>query len=153
LELISFYKSLLSEKRGQIDRQIKRYLLGLRILAETKSKVEGLQEDLKVKMIEVEKKRDETDKLIDKVSSESATAEVEQKKANEEEEKTNIQKEAAEKLAAECKIALAKAEPALLKAGEAVNCLKKAHITEMKNLGAPPTGVVVTGRVVLGLFG
>ena len=44
LELISFYKTLLEDKKGQIDRQIKRYTLGLQILAETKSKVEGLQE-------------------------------------------------------------------------------------------------------------
>lgn len=51
LELISFYKTLLDDKKGQIDRQIKRYTLGLQILAETKSKVEGLQEELKVKMV------------------------------------------------------------------------------------------------------
>lgn len=44
LELISFYKTLLDQKRGQIDKQINRYQLGLQILAETKSKVEGLQE-------------------------------------------------------------------------------------------------------------
>lgn len=57
LELISFYKTLLDEKRGQIDRQIKRYLLGLQILAETKSKVEGLQEELTNKMVQVEAQR------------------------------------------------------------------------------------------------
>lgn len=44
LELISFYKTLLDQKRGQIDKQINRYQLGLQILAETKNKVEGLQE-------------------------------------------------------------------------------------------------------------
>ena len=57
LELISFYKTLLEEKRGQIDKQIKRYLLGLQILAETKSKVEGLQDELKDKMVQVEAQR------------------------------------------------------------------------------------------------
>jgi dynein heavy chain len=40
LELISFYKTLLDQKRGQIDKQINRYKLGLQILAETKTKVE-----------------------------------------------------------------------------------------------------------------
>jgi len=34
-----------------------------------------------------------------------------------------------------------------------VNCLKKPHITEMKNLGSPPAGVIVTARVVLPLLG
>ena len=58
LELISFYKTLLDDKRGQIERQIKRYTLGLQILADTKDKVEGLQEDLKIKMVEVKKQRE-----------------------------------------------------------------------------------------------
>ena len=84
LELISFYKSLLDEKRGFVEKQIKRYTLGLQILDETKSKVLGLQEELKVKMVEVEKQRAETNELIEKVQSESAYAEEEQAKANEE---------------------------------------------------------------------
>lgn len=32
LELISFYKALLDEKRGFVEKQIKRYTLGLQIL-------------------------------------------------------------------------------------------------------------------------
>ena len=44
LELISFYKALLDEKKGFVEKQIKRYTLGLQILDETKSKVLGLQE-------------------------------------------------------------------------------------------------------------
>ena len=99
LELISFYKTLLDDKKGQIDRQIKRYTLGLQILADTKDKVEGLQEDLKIKMVEVKKQREETDILIEEVQHESGIAEEEQAKANEEEIKTNEQKEGAEKLA------------------------------------------------------
>lgn len=75
LELISFYKTLLDDKRGSIQRQIKRYDLGLQILAETKNKVEGLQEQLKIKMVEVKKQREETDVLIEEVSTESAIAE------------------------------------------------------------------------------
>ena len=84
LELISFYKTLLDDKRGQIERQIKRYTLGLQILADTKDKVEGLQEDLKIKMVDVKKQREETDVLIEEVQHESGIAEEEQAKANEE---------------------------------------------------------------------
>lgn len=39
LELIDFYKKLLIEKRSSIQRSIKRYEMGLNILAETSSKV------------------------------------------------------------------------------------------------------------------
>ena len=49
--------------------------MGLQILAETKNKVEGLQEELTVKMVEVKKQREETDILIEEVSTESGIAE------------------------------------------------------------------------------
>lgn len=42
LELIEFYKKVLFDKRGQIDKQIKRYQQGLNILATTRDKVEDL---------------------------------------------------------------------------------------------------------------
>ena len=64
MELISFYKSLLDDKRGFVEKQIKRYTLGLQILDETKTKVQGLQEELKVKQVEVDKQRAETNELI-----------------------------------------------------------------------------------------
>ncbi len=43
--------------------------------------------------------------------------------------------------------------PALNRAKDAVNCLKKGHITEMKNLGQPPTMVRVTAKAVMTLMG
>ena len=54
-----------------------RYQKGLNILAETKDKVQGLQDMLKVKMIDVNKKREEAGVLIDKVGEESAMADEE----------------------------------------------------------------------------
>jgi dynein heavy chain len=51
--------------------------MGLNILAETQSKVQGLQEELKIKMVDVQKKRADTDILIDKVGRESQIAEEE----------------------------------------------------------------------------
>lgn len=57
-------------------------------------------------MVDVSKKREETDVLIEKVGQESAMAEDEQKIANEEEEKTNAASSAAEKLKSEADVAL-----------------------------------------------
>lgn len=48
--------------------------MGLNILAETQSKVAGLQDELKIKMVEVNKKKEETGLLIDKVAKESEIA-------------------------------------------------------------------------------
>ena len=55
-------------------------------------------------------------------------------------------------MAETCSVALAKAIPALKQAEEAVKCLKKNHIGEMKAFTTPPGGVVVTCRVVLALL-
>lgn len=63
--------------------------MGLNILAETQSKVAGLQDELKIKMVEVNKKKEETGLLIDKVAKESEIAQREQEIANVEEEETN----------------------------------------------------------------
>lgn len=45
--------------------------------------------------------------------------------------------------------ALNEAMPALKRAEEAIKGVNKNHITEMKNLGSPPVGVLLTGRVIL----
>jgi dynein heavy chain, axonemal len=49
----------------------------LQILAETQSKVEGLQQELKIKMVDVEQKKQETNALINTVEHESGIAKVE----------------------------------------------------------------------------
>lgn len=153
LELIAFYKSLLGNKRSNIQKQIRRLENGLLTLKETQEKVLGLQENLKVVMVQVEERRQATDVLIAEVSRESAKAQEEQEKANAEEAKTTELSQAANKLKAECDVALQKALPALRAAEGAVNCLKKEHITEMKNLANPPDGVVLVAKVLMILRG
>ena len=58
LELIEFYKKLLGEKRNKFNDNISRLETGLLTLKETKEKVEGLQDELKIKQVDVEKQRD-----------------------------------------------------------------------------------------------
>ena len=153
LELINFYKKVLADKRDNINQLISNYERGLKILAETKNKVEFLEQDLKIKMVEVQKRRQETDVLIKKVGDESLIAEGEQAKANEEEEKTNIATEAAEKLKNETEVALKEALPALEKAKNAVDCLDKKAITEMKSLSNPPSMVVIVAKATMVMLG
>jgi len=104
-------------------------------------------------MVDVSKKRADTDVLIDKVGRESAIAEDESKIANDEEIKTNKASNEAEELKARADIALKEALPALQRAKDAVDCLAKPHITEMKSLGSPPAGVLLTAQIVMILLG
>jgi dynein heavy chain len=122
-------------------------------LAETQSKVEGLQDELKIKMVEVGKRKAETNILIEKVGEESAVAEVEKTAADEEEDKTNVAAKEAGELKENAEKALASAIPALEKAKNAIDCMKKGHITEMKSLGTPPPMVIVTAKCILILLG
>lgn len=68
LELIAFYKQLLEKKRSKVEINIERLEKGLTIMEQVKAKVEGLKEDLKVKMVQVEEKKAATNVLIDEVN-------------------------------------------------------------------------------------
>jgi hypothetical protein len=104
-------------------------------------------------MVEVNKKKEETGLLIDKVAKESEIAQREQEIANVEEEETNKKAKEAKELEGSAVAALSEAEPALIMASEAVKCLNKNHITEMKALGSPPDAVKLVARVLLILMG
>jgi dynein heavy chain len=104
-------------------------------------------------MVEVEKKKGETNVLIQKVSEESGAAEIEKAGADEEEEKTNVAAKEAGDLKEQAEKSLANAIPALERAKNAIDCIKKGHITEMKSMGSPPAMVVVTAKVIMILLG
>ena len=64
LELISFYKSLLAERRQEMSNQIERLATGLQTLKNTNKDVTALKEDLKIKMVDVNKKKAECDVFL-----------------------------------------------------------------------------------------
>jgi dynein heavy chain len=64
LELIKFYKGLLTAKTSRINDSIDRLSQGLNIMTQTTSKVADLQKLLEVKMVEVEIEKEATGKLI-----------------------------------------------------------------------------------------
>ena len=67
---------------------------------------------------------------------------------NEEKKVAVIAKDVSEKQKS-CEDDLAKAEPALIAAQEALNTLNKNNLTELKSFGAPPAAVVnVTSAVM-----
>ena len=149
LELIDFFKVLLRQKVSLLERSIERLKQGLDILLQTQSKVENLKKDLDVKLIEVKEKQDETDKLIAKVTVAKAGADKEMEEAGKEEAITTQLTEAANKLKEEADRKLEEAKPAMLRAKEAVDCLKKENIQEMKSLGKPTQPIQDVAKAVL----
>jgi len=138
LELISFYMKMLIDKQSEVVENCDRLEKGLAIMEQVQSKVEGLKDDLKVTMVQVEEKKAATAILIDQVTKASAIAAEEKASANIEAEKTNELASAAAKLQAEADGELQEAMPAMEAAAEAVNCLDKNSIGELKGFGKPP---------------
>ncbi|XP_065549706.1 dynein axonemal heavy chain 17 [Lathamus discolor] len=150
LEQIKLYQNLLSKKRDELSAKIERLEKGLMKLQSTASQVEDLKATLAVQEEELKVKNENTDKLIhvvgvetEKVSKEKAIADAEELKVQ------AINKIVAEKQQA-CETDLAKAEPALTAAQEALNTLNKNNLTELKSFGSPPQAVVnVTAAVMV----
>merc|ERR1719482_2362723 len=138
LELIDFYLTLLKKLQSGCDANIDRLEKGLTIMEQVQDRVQGLKDDLAVKMVQVEEKKSSTDVLIAEVTVASEKAAEEEAAANIEAEKTNALASEAAAIKAEADGELAEAMPAMEAANEAVNCLNKGMISDLKALGKPP---------------
>ncbi|KAB1266021.1 Dynein heavy chain 17; axonemal [Camelus dromedarius] len=150
LEQIKLYQSLLAKKRMELVAKIERLENGLMKLQSTASQVDDLKAKLAVQEAELKQKNENADKLIHVVGVETEKVSKEKAIADEEEVKVEvINKNVTEKQKA-CEMDLAKAEPALLAAQEALDTLNKNNLTELKSFGSPPDAVVnVTAAVMI----
>merc|ERR1719377_305022 len=89
LELIDFYLNLLRKLQSSCDANIERLEKGLTIMELVQARVQGLKDDLAVKMVQVEEKKASTNVLIENVTVASEAAAVEAAAASVEAEKTN----------------------------------------------------------------
>ncbi|XP_035168476.1 LOW QUALITY PROTEIN: dynein heavy chain 17, axonemal [Oxyura jamaicensis] len=150
LEQIKLYQNLLSKKRSELIAKIERLENGLTKLQSTASQVDDLKAKLAIQEAELKQKNEDADKLINVVGVETDKVSKEKAIADEEELKVQaINTNVAEKQRA-CETDLAKAEPALIAAQEALNTLNKNNLTELKSFGSPPQAVVnVTAAVMI----
>uniref|UniRef100_A0A9L0RG33 Dynein axonemal heavy chain 17 n=1 Tax=Equus caballus TaxID=9796 RepID=A0A9L0RG33_HORSE len=150
LEQIKLYQNLLAKKRMELVAKIERLENGLMKLQSTASQVDDLKAKLAIQETELKQKNENADKLIHVVGVETEKVSKEKAIADEEEIKVEvINKNVTEKQKA-CETDLAKAEPALLAAQEALDTLNKNNLTELKSFGSPPDAVVnVTAAVMI----
>uniref|UniRef100_A0A8C2LLZ8 Dynein axonemal heavy chain 17 n=1 Tax=Cricetulus griseus TaxID=10029 RepID=A0A8C2LLZ8_CRIGR len=166
LEQIKLYQNLLAKKRMELVAKIERLENGLMKLQSTASQVDDLKAKLAIQEAELKQKNENADKLIQVVGVETEKVSKEKAIADEEEIKVEvINKNVTEKQKA-CETDLAKAEPALIAAQEALDTLNKVteeaerkkgarvakqnNLTELKSFGSPPDAVVnVTAAVMI----
>jgi len=149
LEQIKLYQNLVKRKSKELLQSMERLENGLTKLQSTASQVDDLKAKLAAQEVELQQKNEDADKLIQKVGVETEKVSKEKEFADNEEKKVAvIAKDVAEKQKS-CEDDLAKAEPALIAAQEALNTLNKNNLTELKSFGSPPAAVVnVTSAVM-----
>ncbi|CAM9397550.1 unnamed protein product, partial [Discosporangium mesarthrocarpum] len=149
LELIEFYKTLLKDKQGELGLNIRRLDTGLATLRKTNEDVQALRDDLKRKMKVVEAKKQGTECLLEEMGHQRSEAEAQQVIADKEKSKADEAASAAKKIEREAEDELAIAKPALEASQDAVNCLDKASMTELKSFSKPPPGVDLVTTALL----
>ncbi|KAL1130935.1 hypothetical protein AAG570_012176 [Ranatra chinensis] len=150
LEQISLYSKLLRQKSAELSSKIDRLQNGLEKLKRTSKQVDDLKATLAIQEVELKVKNEEADALIEIVGVETEKVSTEKAMADAEERKVGLIADEVSKKQQDCEEDLVKAEPALLAAQEALNTLNKANLTELKSFGSPP-GVVtnVTAAVMV----
>ncbi|XP_056405417.1 dynein axonemal heavy chain 9 [Hyla sarda] len=150
LEQIKLYQNLLSKKRKELAAKMERLENGLEKLNSTSAQVDDLKAKLAAQEVELKQKNEDADKLIQVVGVETEKVEKEKAIADEEEKKVAVIAEEVGKKQKDCETDLAKAEPALVAAQEALNTLNKNNLTELKSFGSPPSAVTnVTAAVMV----
>uniref|UniRef100_A0A803SSJ0 Dynein axonemal heavy chain 17 n=1 Tax=Anolis carolinensis TaxID=28377 RepID=A0A803SSJ0_ANOCA len=148
LEQIKLYQNLLAKKRRELIARIERLENGLMKLQSTASQVDDLKAKLAVQELELKQKNEDADKLIQVVGIETDKVSREKTIADEEELKVQVINTVKKQRA--CETDLAKAEPALIAAQQALDTLNKNNLTELKSFGSPPEAVVnVTAAVMI----
>ncbi|CAG2194980.1 unnamed protein product [Mytilus edulis] len=152
LEQIKLYQNLLEKQNVDLQGKIVRLENGLEKLRSTATQVDDLKSKLASQEVELAQKNEDANKLISVVGAETEKVSKEKAIADEEERKVSKFSEEVAKKQKACETDLAKAEPALLAAQEALNTLNKTNLTELKSFGSPPPAVINTLGAVMCLM-
>uniref|UniRef100_A0A9J7YNX9 Dynein axonemal heavy chain 2 n=1 Tax=Cyprinus carpio carpio TaxID=630221 RepID=A0A9J7YNX9_CYPCA len=123
LELVSGYKKLLYEKRGELGEQVSKLRNGLFKIDDTRSKVEGMSVELEEAKKKVADEKIEAEEIKCKAMAENAQRDLDE------------------------------ALPALEEAMKALESLNKKDMTEIKSYGRPPALVETVMQAVMILRG
>ncbi|VTZ67411.1 dynein heavy chain, putative [Plasmodium chabaudi chabaudi] len=152
LEYIYFYKNLLSVKTVEIEKSVERLNKGLLALTSTKENVQVLKKEIEIKIKKIEEKKIEVNEILNKVKEATEVTNKEQEVVNEEKKKNEIFTKEAIEIQIRADKELSEALPIMNKAKEAVNCITKSAIQELKSLQNPPKECLdVTHAVLIAL--
>ncbi|EFR03217.1 protein kinase subdomain-containing protein [Nannizzia gypsea CBS 118893] len=153
LDFVAHYVKLFNEKREDLEEQQRHLNVGLEKLRDTVDKVRDLRASLAQKKNQLEKKDAEANEKLQRMVADQR--EAEQRKSASLEIQTALEKQEKE-VASRKEIVLndlANAEPAVLEAQKSVSNIKKQHLTEVRSMSNPPSGVRLALESVCALLG
>lgn len=153
LDFVAQYVRLFREKREDLEEQQRHLNVGLEKLRDTVDKVRDLRASLAQKKSQLQLKDTEANEKLQGMIANQR--EAEQRKSTSLKIQAELEKQE-EEVAKRKEIVsadLEKAEPAVLNAQESVSNIKRQHLTEVRSLTNPPTGVKLALEAVCTLLG
>ena len=153
LDFVDQCVRLFNEKREDLEEQQRHLNVGLEKLKDTVDKVRDLRASLAQKKNQLERKDAEANEKLQRMVADQR--EAEQRKTASLEIQANLDKQE-EEVAKRKEVVnsdLAKAEPAVISAQESVSNIKRQHLTEVRSMGNPPSGVKLALEAVCTLLG
>ena len=153
LDFVAQFIKLFNEKRNDLEEQQRHLNVGLDKLRETVDKVSELKRSLADKKSELEKKDAEASEKLQRMVADQR--EAEQRRAASLEIQAALEKQEKE-VATRREVVLndlAKAEPAVVEAQRSVSNIKRQHLTEVRSMQNPPSGVKLALESVCTLLG
>jgi len=153
LDFVNQCVRLFNEKREDLEEQQRHLNVGLEKLKDTVDKVRDLRASLAQKKGQLERKDAQANEKLQRMVADQR--EAEQRKATSLEIQASLDKQEDEvaKRKEVVNADLARAEPAVLDAKEAVGNIKRQHLTEVRSMGSPPAGVRLALNAVCTLLG
>jgi dynein heavy chain len=153
LELIGLFTTLLTEKKGELQVKLNRYVVGAKTLTDTKTVVDELKSSLTEMQPVIEKAKIDTAELMVKVQADQVIA-AEKSAACAVDEKAAAEAAAeANEIKTDCQNDLDQALPEYNAAVKSLDALDKKDIQEVKSFAKPPPLVEVVLSAVCLLMG
>ena len=152
LEILSTYKGVFLNKKAEIGTIKDRLTVGLNKMALAEGDVAGLQAKITEMQPILARTQKEVNEMIIQIEKDKADAAITKAVVEKEEEVANEKARATKLIADDAQKDLDEALPALEEAVQCLSELKKEHIDEVKSMGKPPAGVVLTMEATCILF-
>ncbi|XP_065362456.1 dynein heavy chain, cytoplasmic-like [Calliphora vicina] len=141
LDFIHHFVKLYNEKRSDLEEQQLHLNVGLNKIAETVEQVEEMQKSLAVKKQELQEKNEAANAKLKQMFKDQQEAEIKKIQSQELQNKLAEQTVKIDEKRKYVMADLARVEPAVIEAQQAVSGIKKKQLTEIRSMANPPPPV------------